>query len=43
MNEVFVICGIIKVEVSVISRAEGEADNVYRDLDNFACRKNQIQ
>ena len=24
LDEVFVICGIIKVEVSVISRAEGE-------------------
>jgi hypothetical protein len=38
-----VICGIIKVEVSVISRTEGEADNAYRDLDNFAYRKNRIQ
>ena len=27
LDEIFVICGIIKVEVSVISRAEGEADN----------------
>ena len=34
---------IIKVEVSVISRAEGEADNAYRDLDNFAYCKNRIQ
>jgi hypothetical protein len=34
---------IMKVEVSVTSRAEGEADNVYRDLDNFAYRKNRIQ
>ena len=42
LDEVFVICGIIKVEVSVI-RAEGEADNAYRDLDNFAYRKNRIQ
>jgi hypothetical protein len=23
-----------------ISRAEGEADNAYQDLDNFAYRKN---
>ena len=29
------ICGIINVEVRVISRAEGEADNSYRDIDNF--------
>jgi hypothetical protein len=43
LDEVFVICGIIKVEVSVISRAEGETDNAYRDLDNFAYRKNRIQ
>ena len=37
------MCGIIKVEVSIISRAEGEADNAYRDHDNFAYRKNRIQ
>jgi hypothetical protein len=43
MNEVFVIYGIIKVEISVISRVEGEVDNAYRDLDNFAYRKNRIQ
>ena len=30
------ICRIINVEVRVISRAEGEADNSYRDIDNFA-------
>jgi hypothetical protein len=29
LDEVFVICGIIKVEVSVISRAEDDADNAY--------------
>ena len=29
LDEVFVICGIIIVEVRVISRAEGEADNSY--------------
>ena len=27
LDEVFVICGIIKVEVSVISRDVGEPDN----------------
>ena len=43
LDEVFVICGIIKVEVSVISRAEGETDNTYRDLDNSAYHKNRIQ
>ena len=32
LDEVFVICGIINVEVRVISRAEGEADNSYRAL-----------
>ena len=31
LDEVFVICGIINVEVRVISQAEGEADNSYRD------------
>ena len=30
------ICGIIKVEVRVISRAEGETDKSHRDLNNFA-------
>ena len=30
------ICRIINVEVRVISRAEGEADNSYRDIDNLA-------
>ena len=33
LEEVFVICGIINVEVRVISRAEGEADNSYLDID----------
>ena len=37
LNEVFVICRIINVEVRVISRAEGEADNSYRDIDNHPC------
>ena len=43
LDEVFVICRIINVEVRVISRAEGEADNSYRDIDNFAYYKNLIQ
>ena len=43
LDEVFVICRIINVEVRVISRAEGEADNSYRDIDNFAYHKNRIQ
>ena len=43
LDEVFVICGIIKVEVSVIIRDEGEADNTYQDLDNSAYHKNRIQ
>ena len=32
LDEVFVIGRIINVEVRVISRAEGEADNSYRDI-----------
>ena len=43
LDEVFVICRIINVEVRVISRAKGEADNSYRDIDNFAYHKNRIQ
>ena len=35
--------GIINVEVRVISRAEGEADNSYRDIDNFAYHKNRMR
>ena len=35
LDEVFVICRIINVEVRVISRVEGEADNSYRDIHNF--------
>ena len=42
LDEVFVICGIIKVEVSVISRDEGEADTTYGDLDNSAYHKIRI-
>ena len=33
LGEVFVVSWIIKVEVSVISRAEAEADNTHQDLD----------
>jgi hypothetical protein len=29
--------------ISVISRTEGEPDNSYRDLDNFAYRRDRIQ
>ena len=43
LDEVFVICGIINVEVNVISRDEGEADNIYRVLDNSAYHKTRIQ
>ena len=42
LDEVFVICRIINVEVKVISRAEGEADNSYRDIDNSAQKPNPI-
>ena len=35
LDEVFVICRIISVEVRVISRAEGEADNSYQDIGRF--------
>ena len=31
------------VKVKVISQAEGEADNSFRDIDNFAYHKNQVQ
>ena len=37
LDEVFVMCGIIKVGVSVISQAEGEADNT----DTKTLRKSQ--
>ena len=43
LDEVFVICGIINVEVRVITRAEDEADNSYRDIDNSAYHKNRIR
>ena len=39
LDEVFVICRSINVEVKVISRAEGEADNSYQDIDNLAYHK----
>ena len=35
LDEIFVICRIIHVEVRVTRRAEGEADNSYRDIDNL--------
>ena len=37
------ICRIINVEVRVISQAKGEADNSFRDIDNFAYHKNLLQ
>ena len=43
LDEVFVICRIINVEVRVISRAEGVDDSSFRDIDNFAYHKNQVQ
>ena len=43
MDEVFVVSGIIKVEVSVISQAFfGSADNTYPDLDYLRYHKNWI-
>ena len=45
LDEVFVIFGVIKVEVSVISRAEpkAEADDTYQDLGYSKYHKNLIQ
>ena len=43
LDEVFVTCRIMNVEVRAISRAEGEADNSCPDIDNFAYHKNRIQ
>ena len=42
LDEVFVICIIISVEVRVTSQAEGKADNSYQDIDNLAYHKNRI-
>ena len=39
LDEVFVICRIINVEVRVISRAEGEANNSYWDIDITICKQ----
>ena len=39
LDEVFLICRSINVEVKVISQAEGEADNNYQDIDNLAYHK----
>ena len=35
LDEVFVISGIFKVAVRVISRPEAEANNTYQELDFF--------
>ena len=43
LDEVFVISRIIKVEVSVISRAEGDIGNRNRELYNSGYHKNRIQ
>ena len=43
LDKVFVTCRIINVEVRVSSRAEGEPENSYRDIDNLAYHKNLIQ
>ena len=37
-----VICRIINAEVRVISRAEGEGDNSYLNIDNFAYHNKHI-
>ena len=42
LDEIFVICRIINVEVRVISRVDGEADNSYRDNDNLTYHKNRL-
>ena len=43
LDEVYCDMKIINVEVRVISRAEGNDNNSYRDIDNFAYHKNRIQ
>ena len=40
LDEVFVISGIIKVDVSVSVKPKAEADNSYRDLDYSGFHKN---
>ena len=35
------ICEMINVEVRVISRAEGESDNSYQDIDNLHITKTE--
>ena len=42
LDEVFVISGIIKVEVSVQPKPKAEADNTNRDLDYSRYHKNRI-
>ena len=41
LDEVFVICRSINVKVKVISRAEGEAHDSYRDIDTLAYHKTE--
>ena len=43
LDSVFVISGIIKVEVSVLSQPSASADNTYLDLDYSGYHKNLIQ
>ena len=43
LDEVYCDMKIINVEVRVTNRAEGKDDNSYRDIDNLAYHKNQIQ
>ena len=43
LDEVFVLSGIIKIEVSILSaEPNAEADNTYRDLDYSGYYKNRI-
>ena len=43
LDEVYCDMKIINVEVRVISRAEGKNDNSYRDVDNFAYHRTDVQ
>ena len=45
LDEVFVISGIIKVEVSLVllsAEPKAEADNTYRDLDYLGYHTNRV-
>ena len=42
LDEAFVISGIIKVEVTIISWAEGRGWNTYQELDYSGYHKKQI-